>query len=78
MKQKIRNFNELESELNKLSFGKVLEIKDLTKQEADNLFDLYKRNYIIRGPHKELNGEQNYILSFELNYHKIRRIKENA
>ena len=64
------NFNKLESELNKLTFGKVLEIGNLTKQEADNLFELYKRNYIVRGPCKELNGRHNYILSFELNPYK--------
>ena len=64
------NFNKLESELSKLTFGKVLEIGNLTKQEADNLFELYKRNYIVRGPRKELNGRHNYILSFELNPYK--------
>ena len=65
-------FEKLNLELGRLPFGKVLEIKNLTKQEADNLFDLYKKDYIVRGPCKELNGAHNYILSFELNPYKIR------
>lgn len=64
-------FKKLEFELNKLSFGKVIEIKDLTKKEADNLFELYRKKYIVRGPCKELNGGHNYILSFELNPYKV-------
>lgn len=73
MEQKIK-FKKLESELKKLPFGKVVEIEDLTKQEADILSRLYGKDYIVRGPHKELNGEFNYILSFELNPYKIRRM----
>ncbi len=46
----MENFNKLNSELEKLSFGKVLEIKDLTKHEADTLFEFYKKTYIVRGP----------------------------
>ena len=68
MEQKTK-FEKLESELNTLPFGKVLEINNLTRQEANNLFDLYKRNYIVRGPCSD--NSDKYILSFQLNPYKI-------
>ncbi len=64
-----KNFNKLESELNKLAFGKVIEITGLAKPDADNLFELYKNNYIVRGPYQD--NPNKYILSFELNPYKM-------
>jgi len=69
--KKNKKFRNLESELKNLSFNKVLEIKDLTKQEAENLFNLYNRikNYIVRGPIQD-SSMTKYSLYFELNPYK--------
>ncbi len=66
-----KNFNEtFTSELKNLAVGRVLEVKNLTKPQADELFSKYKDNYLVRGPYLEMNS--GYILSFELNPYKIR------
>jgi len=62
--------DKLNSELERLSFGKVLEVKKLTKSEADNLFNSYSKNYVVRGPLQD-SQETRYSLFFELNHHKI-------
>lgn len=69
----IRNkkFKNLEKKLRDLTFNKVLEIKDLTKQEAEKLFNLYNKikEYIVRGPIQD-SFRTKYSLYFELNPYK--------
>lgn len=72
-----KKFKKLESELKNLTFNKVLEIKDLTRQEADKLLNLYTKvkDYIVRGPIQD-SSKTNYSLYFELNpYNKNRKEK---
>ena len=69
MEQKIDRFEKLKVALKSLSFGKVLEIKCLTKGEVDKLFSSYSRDYIVRGPLQD-SQETKYSLYFELNPYK--------
>ena len=71
IEQKIYNkLNRLNEELGKLTLGKVIEAKDLTKEEVNLFTERYKKDYLIRGPIEEQKNK--YVLSFELNSDKIR------
>ena len=71
MEQKIYNkLNRLNEELGKLTLGNVIEAKDLTKEEVNFFREMYKKDYLIRGPIEEQKNK--YVLSFELNSDKIR------
>ncbi len=68
-----KNFNKmlsLRDKLGKLAPGEVVEAKDLTKEEASFFMNIYKKEYLVRGPIKEQKNK--YVLFFELNYRQIK------
>lgn len=66
---KRKELTTLNLELRKLSFGKVIEIKDLTRQKSDILFDSYNEVYIA-WPYREKKEKFQDSLFFELNPYK--------
>ena len=73
-KELMNLLNEIENKLKTLEVGKVLDVSNLTKEEAKAISQTYSKQYFMNGPLEDKNNNGKYVLAFMVNY----RGKENA
>jgi len=70
----LKKLNEIGNKLKDLEVGKVLDVSDLTEDEAKCIVKIYSKKYFVRGPLDDKEHRGKYVLAFMVNY----RSKKNA